>query len=220
MKDEAVLESPHSALSQQPGIVNNQRNLIWRFRCTPPLCSAMARPSTCRVRSHDAAMYCGASIAVFEPRRRPQKMAENGGFGDDFEHLFTGVNGVGKRRWCIRNSSSAIPIVAHLCSPQDPSDDTRDVVESAVQRFLITPILIIHHKTGCRSRQKTRYRLISQRTNGLRDHGIPFRRNGFTPTRPVSTRAARFGYRGCYAAGKSRRKRGGTPGPQRDGEGV
>jgi hypothetical protein len=24
-------------------------------------------------------------------------MAENGGFGDDFQHLFTGVNGVGKR---------------------------------------------------------------------------------------------------------------------------
>jgi hypothetical protein len=68
-------------------------------------------------------MFCGARIAGRKPRRRPRKMAENGGFGDEFEHLFTGVNSVGKRGWSIRSSSYAIPIVArsshrrHLAIP-------------------------------------------------------------------------------------------------------
>jgi hypothetical protein len=42
-------------------------------------------------------MCCEVSIAGREPRRRSRKMAENGGFWVDFEHLFTGVDGVGKR---------------------------------------------------------------------------------------------------------------------------
>ena len=42
-------------------------------------------------------------------------MAENGGFGVYFEHLYTRVNGVGNRDAGIRESSSAIPtVVTHL----------------------------------------------------------------------------------------------------------
>jgi hypothetical protein len=99
-------------------------------------------------------------------------MAENGGFGDEFEHLFTGVNGVGKRGESVRNSSPAIPIVAHLCSLHDPSDDTRHVTALTIHGFLLIPCLRIHHKAGFASRIQTRHRLMSWQINGLRD-GFP-----------------------------------------------
>jgi hypothetical protein len=59
--------------------------------------SGMVQPSTGRVRSHDAAMPCRASLAAWKPRRRSPKMAKVAVFGVYFEHLYTGVNGVGKR---------------------------------------------------------------------------------------------------------------------------
>ena len=58
-------------------------------------------------------------------------------FGVYFQHLYTSVNGVGKHDINIRGSSSAIPLVAHLCSLQERSDDTRRVAAPAVHRFLL-----------------------------------------------------------------------------------
>ena len=57
----------------------------------------MARPSTGHVRSHDAATCCRASLPACKPRRRSRKMAEMAVLGMFFEHLSTGVNGVGNR---------------------------------------------------------------------------------------------------------------------------
>ena len=57
----------------------------------------MARPSTGHVRSHNPATPCRASRPARTPRRRSRKMAQSGGFGVYFEHLYTSVNGVANR---------------------------------------------------------------------------------------------------------------------------
>src|SRR5260370_29429264 len=58
--------------------------------------------------------------------------------GVDFKHLSTNVNGVGKRHINSRDLFSAVrPIVAHLCSLQERSTDTRHVAAPAVHRFLL-----------------------------------------------------------------------------------
>ena len=100
-----------------------------------------------------------------------------------FEHSYTTVKSVGSARSSSVTRSSAIStIVAHLCSVHERSADTRDIAAPTVHRLRLTVSLIIHDKAASRSRGKTRYRLISQRANGLRDYGILTRRNGFTPT--------------------------------------
>jgi hypothetical protein len=102
-----------------------------------------------------------------------------------FEHLYTAVNGAGKRDISIRDSSTAIPpSVAHLCSLQERSNDTRHVAAPAVDRGILTPRLIIHDKAGSGSRQKMRYRRKFQQTSGLRDGFFLRQRSGFTSTRP------------------------------------
>jgi hypothetical protein len=124
-----------------------------------------------------------------------------------FEHLYTAINGVGKR-----DTNSGAPgrlvvcnpaVVAHFCPLRQRSHDPRDVTAPAVQRLLLTLSLILHDKAGARSRRRMRYRLISQRTNGLRDFRILIRRNGFP-----STRAS--GNPGCshWARRTARRARG------------
>jgi hypothetical protein len=100
-----------------------------------------------------------------------------------FEHLYSSANGVGERDINLRDSSSAISaVVGHLCSLQERSDDIRDVGALAAHRFIRSPSLRIHDKAGSGSGPLTRYRLISQRTNGLRGYRILIRRNGFTST--------------------------------------
>jgi hypothetical protein len=122
----------------------------------------MVRPSTGQIRSRDSETPCGASRSARTPRRRPRKMAGNGGFGVYFEHLSTGVNGVGKCDFRVRNShlqspSWLIPAPSksgqmtsemprfhpssfrlHPSAHQERSDDPRDVAAPAVQRFLLT----------------------------------------------------------------------------------
>ena len=61
------------------------------------------------------------------------EMAEMAVLGVFFQHLYTSVNGVGKCDINFRDSSSAIStVVAHLCSIQELSDDTRHVAPLAV----------------------------------------------------------------------------------------
>jgi hypothetical protein len=143
-----------------------------------PLGSWMARPSTHHVRSRDAAMPCRASRPARPPRPGPPKVAEVAVFRVFFEHLYTCVKGVGNGDINIRDSSSAIPpIVAHLCSLQERSDDSRHAAAPAVHRFVLVLTLVILDGACTGSSLETRYRLVFQRTNSLRDREILKRRN-------------------------------------------
>src|SRR5689334_11548895 len=89
--------------------------------------------------------------------RTSQKVARSGGFFKDFQHLYTSVNGVGKRDIHIRDSSSAIlPVVAHLCCLRERSNDTRHVAALAVHRWtLIVGIGFPFYPTSCRYWRKS-----------------------------------------------------------------
>ena len=127
----------------------------------------MARPSTGHVRSHDAATHCRASRPARTPRRRPRIVADNGGFGVYFEHMYTSINGVANHDIDVRGSSSAICLVARVCSIRERSDDTRHVAALAIHRLILIPSMLIHDSSGSGSRPKTCCRLISWQTKRL-----------------------------------------------------
>ena len=93
-------QTQHSALSTSTQCWDSEQSAEFGVAVSVhlyPLGFGMARPSTDHVRSHDAATCCRASLAACKPRRRLPKSGRNGSFGVYFEHLYTGVNGVGKR---------------------------------------------------------------------------------------------------------------------------
>jgi hypothetical protein len=177
----------------------------------------MARPSTGHVRSHDAVTCCRASLPACKPRRRPRKVAKMAVLGVFFEHLSTSVNSVAKRDINIRCSSSAIPIVAHLCSLHQRSDATRHAAAPAVHRFVLTPSLIIHDKAGSDSGPKPTYRSMCQRANALRAGKIRGQRNGSTSTRISHNPGSKWTMRAFDLRPHEELLRGFEPGPMRAG---
>ena len=109
------------------GIVNNQRKLIWHFRCTYTH-SVLGWPGRARdhVRSHDAATCCRASLPACKPRRRSRKMAEMAVSGVLFKHPYTRVNGVGNATSSIRmtrrlqSASSSLTSAPSKSGPMTP----------------------------------------------------------------------------------------------------
>jgi hypothetical protein len=150
MKDESVLETQPAAFSSQHSSAGRDTEQSAEIGVAVsvhlyPLGSGMAGPRTSHVRSHDASTCCRASLPAYKPRRRSRKVAEMAVCRAYFEHPYTGVDGVGKCDGNIRGLSSAIPpSVAHLCSLQERSDDSRHVAAPAVHRVILTPRLIIH----------------------------------------------------------------------------
>ncbi len=160
----------HSALNT--GIVNNQRKLIWRFWV-----SSATRFSD-RPDGDISVPICWLVKGLrSEPSRveGTPNVPKSGGKWRFFHVIPAFV------QWCkgrgeTRHQSRAgrlvdcnPHVVAHFCSLRKRSDDPRDVAARAVQRFRLTLSLIIPDKAGSDARLKTRYRLMSQQANGLRD---------------------------------------------------
>ena len=90
-------------LSINAEIVNNQRNSVWQFRCTyTPLGSVIARPSTALSDLMMLQRVAERAVPPGSRAGRSRKVAEMAVLGVYFEHLYTGVNGVGKRDITVR----------------------------------------------------------------------------------------------------------------------